>query len=97
MHNAVLVVEVSEISLASDQTTKAAIYAKYGIGEYWILNLRQRQLEIRRDPGQIGEEFGYRFLQLVMADGTAAPLAAPDQPIRVLDMLPSELTANGTL
>lgn len=90
--NTVLVMEVSESSLASDRTTKAAIYARYGVPEYWILNLRRRELEIRRDPGLVGEdEYGYRFLQVVPANGEASTLEAPDQPIRVLELLPSEL------
>jgi Uma2 family endonuclease len=92
--NTVLVMEVSETSLAYDRTVKAAAYAGSGLQEYWILNLRQRQLEIRRDPGLVGiDEYGYRFLQLIMADGEAAPLEAPDRPIQILDMLPSDMAA----
>jgi Uma2 family endonuclease len=90
--NTVLVMEVSESSLALDRTAKAALYAKHGIPEYWILNLRRRELEIRRDPGLAGDnEYAYRFLQVLTEDGEAAPLETPDRPVRVLDMLPSEL------
>ena len=93
--NAVLVVEVSDTSFAYDRTAKAAMYAKSGIQEYWILNLRQRQLEVRRDSGPIGaDEYGYRFLLLVMADGEVAPLEAPHQPIHIIDILPSDPAEN---
>jgi len=47
---AVLIVEVADTSLAYDCTTKASLYAKAGIPDYWILNLMDRQLEVRRDP-----------------------------------------------
>jgi Uma2 family endonuclease len=91
--NTLLVVEVSESSLAADRKTKGAIYAKHGIQEYWILNLRRRELEIRRDPGLVGdEEYGYRFLQVIPESGSVAPLAAPDRLVLVADMLPSELS-----
>lgn len=90
--NCVLVVEVSESSLASDRKIKSAIYAKHGIPEYWILNLRRRELEIRRDPGLIGDdEYGYRFLQVVPESGFAIPMSAPDSSVPIADMLPSEL------
>ena len=92
--NTALVLEVSESSLVHDRTVKAPAYARSGIQEYWILNLRQRQPEIRRDPGPVGaDEFGYRFLQPVMVDGEAAPLEAPDRPIQILDMLPSDMAS----
>ena len=49
---ALLVVEVSDSSLAQDRITKAAIYAAAGIPEYWIVNLRNDQVEVFRgsDP-----------------------------------------------
>ena len=45
-----LVVEVSDSSLQSDRKKKAAIYARYGIPEYWIVNLTKRQIEVYREP-----------------------------------------------
>ena len=90
--NTALVMEVSETSLASDRSTKAALYARHGVPEYWILNLRQRRLEIRRDPGLVGDgEYGYRYFQVVLEDGQATALEAPGQAIPVADMLPSPL------
>jgi Uma2 family endonuclease len=47
---AVLVVEVSDSSLKYDRTTKASLYARAGIPEYWILNLLDRNLEVYRSP-----------------------------------------------
>jgi len=47
---AVLVVEVSDSSLAYDRGPKLAAYARAGIPEYWIINLVDRVAEIHRQP-----------------------------------------------
>jgi Uma2 family endonuclease len=47
-----LLVEVSDTTLGYDRNRKAAIYAEAGIADYWILNLPQRRLEVRRDPSR---------------------------------------------
>ena len=85
----VLLIEVSVSTLKTDQTLKAALYARAGIADYWLLNVSARQLEVRRDPGLLdGGEYGYRSLQIISADGQVSPLAAPDALINVADMLP---------
>ena len=42
--------EVSDSSLSYDRNQKAHLYAAFGILDYWIVNLVDGQLEIRRDP-----------------------------------------------
>lgn len=81
---AVLVIEVSDTTLESDQTTKALLYASAGIADYWIVNLVERTLEVRRQPGASG----YRSLQTFGEQDSVAPLLAPGQPARVSDLLP---------
>jgi Uma2 family endonuclease len=50
-HEVVLVAEVADESrLSNDRTQKHRIYASAGFGEYWILNLVDRQLEVHRKP-----------------------------------------------
>jgi hypothetical protein len=46
----VLVIEVSDATLERDRTIKQRIYARAGIAIYWILNLRDRQLEVYKQP-----------------------------------------------
>src|SRR5215475_10058962 len=46
----VLVVEVALTSLDFDRRHKSSLYARAGRPEYWIVNLVDRVLEIRRDP-----------------------------------------------
>lgn len=45
-----LVVEVSNTSLAFDRGGKARLYAQGGLPHYWIVNLRERQLEVHSQP-----------------------------------------------
>lgn len=48
---AVLVVEVAESSLDFDRSSKATLYARSAIPDYWIVNLVDEVLEVYRDPG----------------------------------------------
>lgn len=44
------VVEVSDSTLPYARDLKKRVYARAGIGEYWIVNLFERQIEVYRDP-----------------------------------------------
>ena len=69
-----LVVEVSESSLRTDRTTKAALYARHGIPEYVILDVARRRVEVRRGPD--GEGWRETF---VLGEGEAfTPLGASE-------------------
>jgi len=48
--SALLVIEVAGESLRFDRQTKAALYARHGIPEYWIVNLADAAIEVHRDP-----------------------------------------------
>ena len=43
-------IEVSDSSLERDRTTKQRIFAQAGVGQYVILNLADRQVEVYEDP-----------------------------------------------
>jgi Uma2 family endonuclease len=86
-----LLVEVAERSLDYDRTDQASQYARAGITDYWIVNLVDRQLEIRRDPAPMPSEphgHGYRTVQIIPANGSASPLIRPEVQIAVADLLP---------
>ncbi|MSS70370.1 MAG: Uma2 family endonuclease [Candidatus Latescibacteria bacterium] len=88
---ALLIVEVSESSLPYDRTTKASLYAKSSIPEYWVVNLLDDQLEIHRGPSpRVDQPFGYGYTTVFVygASDVVSPLAAPDRPIAVADLLP---------
>jgi Uma2 family endonuclease len=89
--SAALVVEIADTTLPYDCRQKASLYARSGIVEYWIVNLRERVLEVCRDPApDAAAEFGhdYQSRTTVTAGGQVAPLAAPERPVPVADLLP---------
>ncbi len=55
-----LVVEVSDTSLRSDQGFKKIIYAKSSLPVYWIVNLIDRRVEVYSDPTGAAERPDYR-------------------------------------
>jgi Uma2 family endonuclease len=77
-----LVVEVSDTSLVFDLTTKAALYARAGIQEYWVFDITRRQLVVHSQPvaGRYGEIVVYSENEAV------APLDAPQKPFCVADV-----------
>ena len=88
---ALLVVEISDTSLAYDRNRKAMLYATAGIPEYWIVNLVHRQLEVFRAPTILpNRKRRSRYHDTVMLDATrsVSPLAMPDAVVHVADLLP---------
>lgn len=74
-----LVVEVSDTTLRQDLTTKAHLYARAGIGDYWVLDIPNRTLHVLREP--TGSEYA---VHLTMSEfETVAPLEHPDYSINV--------------
>jgi Uma2 family endonuclease len=47
---ALLVIEVAGDSLRLERGSKAALYARAGIPEYWIVNLADSTVEVHREP-----------------------------------------------
>jgi Uma2 family endonuclease len=87
----VLVVEVSDSTLALDRRLKGGLYARAGIAEYWILNLVHRVLEVYRQPVRSsGARHGWKYRSVRLLEGNAvvSPLAAPGARIPVADLLP---------
>jgi Uma2 family endonuclease len=88
---AVLLVEVADTSLTYDRTTKASLYAKAGIAEYWIVNLVERHLEVHRTPVANTTQpygFGYADITIRTATEVVTPLALPQAAIAVAEVLP---------
>jgi Uma2 family endonuclease len=76
-----LAIEVAESTLGFDLRTKAALYARAGIVEYWVLDIAGRRMIVHRDP-QLGR---YASVVAYGTDESVAPLAAPDSRLRVGD------------
>ena len=77
----VVVVEVSDSSVRRDQGLKTRLYAAAGVPEYWIVNLPERTLEVRRRPyeGVYGET-------RILHEGESAKVG--DGAVAVADILP---------
>ncbi len=45
-HETFLIIEVADSSLPTDRVTKARLYAETGMPEYWIVNVRDRHIEV---------------------------------------------------
>ena len=89
--DSVLVVEVSDSTLRFDRGKKAALYAEAGVKEYWIVNVRNRCLEVYRDPVEIPEDahgFGFRSKVRFEEGDFITPLGAPNSSIQVSELLP---------
>jgi Uma2 family endonuclease len=81
---ALLVVEVSDSSLLYDRQTKLPLYARHGIQECWIVNLRNKTLEVYREPS----DGLYRSRTALQPGDTVSPLARPEAVIPVADLMP---------
>jgi Uma2 family endonuclease len=87
----VLVVEVSLSSLAFDREHKASLYARAGRPEYWIVNLVDRVIEVRREPApEPSAPYGWDYAVLDVLGPTehVSALRAPAVEIPVGDLLP---------
>jgi Uma2 family endonuclease len=86
-----LLVEVADSSLLFDRRKKAVLYARAGIADFWIVNIKERVLEVYRDPRRSRRApHGWRYARtaLLRSPATVTPLAAPHARIPVADLLP---------
>lgn len=70
--DALLLIEVADSSLDYDRDEKDRLYARAGVPEYWILNLPERCIEVRRDPSPEG----YRTKLRAVAGESVTAVAA---------------------
>ena len=74
-----LIVEVADSSLRFDRTVKLPMYARAGIPEVWIVDLRARAVEVHREPG--GD--AYRRMATHGAGEDLALAVAPEIVVRL--------------
>jgi Uma2 family endonuclease len=77
-----LLIEVSDSSLAFDQGVKLNLYARYGVAEYWVVDVEGQRAVTYREPA--AKAYG-RALEFTAAD-TVTPQAFPDIKIAVGEM-----------
>jgi Uma2 family endonuclease len=74
-----LVIEVSDSTVGFDLTTKAALYARAQILEYWVVDIPAKRLVVHRRP----ENGLYKDVALYSNTETVTPLAAPDHAFEI--------------
>ncbi len=78
-----LLIEVSDTTLAYDRGLKLSRYAQSGIPEVWIVDLKGGRIEHHTSPsGDL-----YRHVKLVRRGETIDSAALPDTDVRVADVL----------
>ena len=68
-----LIVEVSDSTLDHDLGPKAQLYARAGIPEYWVIDVKGCRIYQHREPSAEG----YASLRVVASADTLSPLAQP--------------------
>jgi Uma2 family endonuclease len=86
--SAILVVEVADTTLHFVRGRKAALYARAGIQDYWIVDLVDDQLELLRQPVVDATSAHYSSIMTLRRNEVVNPLALWSAAIAVADLLP---------
>lgn len=79
-----LVVEVADSTLKQDCEIKDKLYAQAGIADYWVLDLKNRQLHVFRNPTPTG----YTSHLILTEPNQFVPLAFPTLTLSLTAILP---------
>jgi Uma2 family endonuclease len=79
-----LVVEVADSTLKQDCEIKDKLYAQVGIADYWVIDLKNRQLHIFRNPTPTG----YTSHLILTEPNEISPLAFPHLKLSLTAILP---------
>ena len=77
-----LAIEQADTSLKKDLRLKADLYARHGVRDYWVIDLKARRVHIHRSPGVDG------YADVTVADA-ATPVEAlliPGLVLRLVDL-----------
>lgn len=86
-----LILEISDTTISFDRNAKATAYAKAGIPQYILLNLKNQTIEDYREPA----EDGYQSKQTYKAGRNFKLVAFPEIEINVDELLLTERLSNG--
>jgi Uma2 family endonuclease len=79
-----LIIEIAHNSLRKDRNVKLGIYARAGVPEYWIVNVRAECIEVYRDPDV--EAGTYRKTATVKPGAKLKPAELPGPTIDVAEL-----------
>ncbi len=75
-------IEISNTTLEEDLGRKKKIYANAGINEYWVINLKTKEIIVFREPS--GNDYKTKF---TVNEGTISPISFPELQIEVKTLL----------
>jgi Uma2 family endonuclease len=81
---ALLVVEVSDTTVAFDMSRKAVLYARAGVPEYWVLDLVRRVLVVHRQS----DGTQYKLVQ-IFTEGEMVSMEGRSEAAKVKSFLPA--------
>lgn len=90
-HEVALAVEISDSTLRMDRTTKAALYARAEILEYWIVDVNGRTIFVHRNP----ENGQYQNIVKYAENERISCLAKPDADVLVSELIIPVQTQKG--
>lgn len=79
-----LVVEVAESTLKQDCELKDKLYARSGIADYWVIDIKYRRVHIFQQPTPTG----YTSHLILTAPNSVSPLAFPNAILSIESILP---------
>ena len=79
-----LVIEVADSTLKQDCEVKDKLYARSSIPEYWVIDIKNRQVQIFRDPTPTG----YSSQLILTETHSVSPLAFPEMILSIASILP---------
>jgi Uma2 family endonuclease len=79
-----LVVEIADSTLKQDSQVKDKLYAKAGISEYWVLDIKNRQVNVFRNPTPTG----YASHLILREPNEFSSLAFPHIVLNLTSILP---------
>lgn len=78
-----LIVEVSDTTLAYDRDVKLGLYARHGIPEVWLLDINSRELTVYREPA----EGQYRLIRKPTAAEVVSPVLVSGVALRLTEVM----------
>ena len=74
-----LAIEQSDTTLAKDLGVKAALYARFGLPDYWAIDLERAVVHVHREPGPEG----YGSVEVFDRHASVAALLIPGLALRI--------------
>jgi Uma2 family endonuclease len=78
-----LIIEVADASLPYDSQRKAPLYARFGVTEFWLIDVRANRVSVHRAP----EPSGFTDITTHAATAILNPVALPTLAIPLSDIL----------